>query len=415
MMGWAAEQWHWVSKMNTPTFYICKDAPNDVVRAEIDNFSEEMDPDHSHLDIMLKFAKANGGSPNRIRKSEGLPTTRSSEAHALFLKAQALFSQGDTAMAVTTSPSVRASIQTLLDRVLALDPEFAPPYAIKALLYAISWIYDPVSQDGWTAFRTQLDEAVSQNAERALELSPTLGMPYFALALNHQFNWRWREARADYERAVDLKPNDSYILSWYAALEWLTDELDGALRLTRRSYALDPANAWANLILGCVLHAKQDHEGAIAVYAEFSASHPESSLPYLHRVLPEIALGHEAEALEALELASRLMPLEAAPAIHLHLAYLYRRLGRADEASKLVETRSGLFSERFVDPVIWVMGGLARGDREAALAALAEAVETPESRQEVFVRDFVMRNAWHDPVLDEPEFQALRGRLKPEA
>jgi len=30
LMGWAAEQWHWVNKMSTPTFYICKDAPGDV-------------------------------------------------------------------------------------------------------------------------------------------------------------------------------------------------------------------------------------------------------------------------------------------------------------------------------------------------------------------------------------------------
>ena len=77
MMGWATEQWHWVSKMNTPTFYICKDAPDEVIHAEIDNFHEEMDPNHSHLDIMLNFAKANGGAPTKIKKSSGLPTTQS--------------------------------------------------------------------------------------------------------------------------------------------------------------------------------------------------------------------------------------------------------------------------------------------------------------------------------------------------
>jgi pyrroloquinoline-quinone synthase len=77
MMGWAAEQYHWVTKMNAPTFFICKDAPDDVIHAEFDNFHEETDPDHSHYEIMLKFAKANGGNPNKIVKGEGLPTTRS--------------------------------------------------------------------------------------------------------------------------------------------------------------------------------------------------------------------------------------------------------------------------------------------------------------------------------------------------
>jgi len=77
MMGWAAQQWHWVSKMNPVAFYICKDAPDDVIAAEIDNVREENDPSRSHLDIMLRFAKANGGNPERIKKEQGLPTTRS--------------------------------------------------------------------------------------------------------------------------------------------------------------------------------------------------------------------------------------------------------------------------------------------------------------------------------------------------
>lgn len=77
MMGWAAQQWHWVSRMNPVAFYICKDAPDDVVTAEIANVHEENDPERSHLDIMLRFAQANGGNPAKIRKEQGLPTTRS--------------------------------------------------------------------------------------------------------------------------------------------------------------------------------------------------------------------------------------------------------------------------------------------------------------------------------------------------
>ena len=50
---------------------------------------------------------------------------------------------------------------------------------------------------------------------------------------------------------------------------------------------------------------------------------------------------------------------------------------------------------------------------EATLEALTAAVGQPESRQEVFVRDAVRRNAWFEPILDEPEFVALRERLKP--
>ena len=39
MMGWAAEQWHWVSKMTPPTFFICKDAPDDAIHAGLPPFA----------------------------------------------------------------------------------------------------------------------------------------------------------------------------------------------------------------------------------------------------------------------------------------------------------------------------------------------------------------------------------------
>ena len=34
-------------------------------------------------------------------------------------------------------------------------------------------------------------------------------------------------------------------------------------------------------------------------------------------------------------------------------------------------------------------------------------VEEPELRQEVFVRGFLKENAWHDPVLEQPEFKRI--------
>lgn len=129
------------------------------------------------------------------------------------------------------------------------------------------------------------------------------------------------------------------------------------------------------------------------------------------RVLPELALGHDDEALAQLKLADQLMPDEAAPAIHLHLAYLYRLLDLPGEAQSAFDQRKDLIGDRFVDPIAWVMGHLALGDRNAALRALGDAVGRPDSRQEVFARDFVRRNIWSDPVLDEPEFVALRARL----
>ena len=77
-MGWAVEHYHWISTMlREATFSICAKAPADVIEVELENFREEEDPDEPHMEIVLKFAKANGADLDEVRSGEGLPTTRS--------------------------------------------------------------------------------------------------------------------------------------------------------------------------------------------------------------------------------------------------------------------------------------------------------------------------------------------------
>lgn len=86
-MGWAVEHWHWISSMlNEASFTICAKAPPDVVANELENYHDETDPERPHLDIVLKFAKANGADIDAVKQGRGLPTTR---AWASWLKSVA--------------------------------------------------------------------------------------------------------------------------------------------------------------------------------------------------------------------------------------------------------------------------------------------------------------------------------------
>ena len=75
MMGWAIEHWHWVSKMPQEAFYICAKAPKDVIAAELENLHEETDEARPHLEIVLRFGKANGADIEAVKNGRGLPTT----------------------------------------------------------------------------------------------------------------------------------------------------------------------------------------------------------------------------------------------------------------------------------------------------------------------------------------------------
>jgi TolB-like protein len=339
---------------------------------------------------------------------EAMPTTASSEAHALFLKAQALFAQDDTAIAVTAPPRVRADIQFHLDRALKLDPDFALLYAMKALVLSVAKIYDPIDRTQWVKRCAELDESVRFNAEKALSLNANIGIPHFALALNHQFNWRAQRASAAYDRALVLKPNDSNILGWYSMFRWFSNDFDEAVRLGRSAVALDPANPYPLSFLAIALHSAGDHQGAVDAYDRASGLRPGSPLPYLHRGMPEIRLGDEARALEGLKLADQLLPDAAPPQLHMHLAYGFSRVGRHEDARRVVERVKARTTGRFVDPVVWVWGHLALGQPAQALRQLKETVEQTQFRQEIFVRTFIRQNSWSDPVLEEPDFVDAR-------
>ena len=75
LMGWAVEHYHWVSNTAPATFYKLAEAPPDVRAAILRNYLEERDPRNPHVDIVLRFAAANGADVDAVKRGRGLPTT----------------------------------------------------------------------------------------------------------------------------------------------------------------------------------------------------------------------------------------------------------------------------------------------------------------------------------------------------
>lgn len=77
LMGWAVEHYHWISNTSPSNFYKIAEAPNDVRAAILENYFEERDPKNPHINIVLRFAEANGADLDAVRAGRGLPTTES--------------------------------------------------------------------------------------------------------------------------------------------------------------------------------------------------------------------------------------------------------------------------------------------------------------------------------------------------
>jgi pyrroloquinoline-quinone synthase len=75
LMGWGIEQYHWISNLVPEMFFKMAKAPAEARGPLFANFMEEYDPDRPHLDIILRFAAANGADVEAVKRGRGLPTT----------------------------------------------------------------------------------------------------------------------------------------------------------------------------------------------------------------------------------------------------------------------------------------------------------------------------------------------------
>ena len=168
------------------------------------------------------------------RASIARPLTESREAQALYLRALATVSD----LSPGTPPELSAEFQSYLDAAIALDPSFARAYALKAVDYASYFVR--ARRISETEGPAEWERLVRENADRALELDPTLGLAHAALGRMHEVHWRETEARAEYERAYALSPNDRDVLIDFSFFDTNAGRYTEAIDLAQRAIELDP-------------------------------------------------------------------------------------------------------------------------------------------------------------------------------
>jgi Flp pilus assembly protein TadD len=128
----------------------------------------------------------------------------------------------------------------------------------------------------------------------------------------------------------------------------------------------------------------------------------------------EIARGNSADALRELEVAEELLGPNRSIINLLDILYGYGRLGRTVEAQRLFNELEGLAATQDLGAGGWAMAYLAIGENEKALEQLELGVE--RARAKVLDPGFfqlmnLRMNVTNDPVLEQPEFVAVRAEL----
>jgi tetratricopeptide (TPR) repeat protein len=322
-------------------------------------------------------------------------------------EAQSLFEQARAAL-----PD-RDALQTLLDRAIALDPDFAAAYALKAETYAAA-IAATVARSNDLAAAAALDELAVSNARKAIALDPKLDGAFTALGLAHRQFWRWGEALEAYRRALELEPDDPATLFNWIWLNSFARRHDEAIAAAERGVALYPASANAHRDLGLAHAYAGTPERASAELAQCAELDSRVTICHIYLALMQVRLGNPDVAAAELEKAEELAGAAATPATVSSLAHAYYRAGRSDDAARLYTRLEQQGTTGVVGAGSWPLGYLAIGDVQRAFGTLERAVakiERHEPDEGFFNLMIIKANVGANPVLDEPRFRALRDKI----
>jgi TolB-like protein/Flp pilus assembly protein TadD len=297
----------------------------------------------------------------------------------------------------------------LLDRAIALDPEFADAYASKG--YGGAWML--VSSFAEASSNPEKLRAVERdaldNANRALAIDDRLGAAWLVRATVNHVSWRWKSAEEDFERSIELSPNNPQVLGEYAMFKARKGEHEDALRMARQSAKLDPNALSMNSFLGMVSSISGDFEQsrrAAERLFEIAPGHPIGAMMLGHAL---VGLGDFSAATKSYRTAEGLITDDSGFFMP-SMIYCYGLMGQADDANRLFNRFEAWSVGHNVGAGFWIYAYLGLRDADKAYEWSGRALEYAEKSQPdagfmAFL--ILMSNAHHDPILEEPRFQKL--------
>ena len=272
--------------------------------------------------------KLTGADQQKIARNH----TENTEAYRLYLKGRHHWNK-------RKPDDIKKSVEYFRQAIDA-DPTYALAHA------ALGEAYILFSNYGVSSGKEAYPKARAA-AAKAIEIDPSLAEAHTVMAtVLHAHDWKFAEAEAEWQRALDLNPNYATARQWYAEHLMEMGRFREALVEMRRAQELDPLSLIINGLVGMNLHLNGQHEAA----------------------------------LEQLKKTVEMDP--NFPRTHFFLSTVYQGIGRYEEAvdefAKGV-VLNGAPPERTAELAAKIKAAARAGGERAYSRAMAEAMETNAS------------------------------------
>lgn len=332
-----------------------------------------------------------------------------------------------------------AMAQGLFRQAIALDPDFALPYA--GLGYAFA------AMTGYHGAGIHWTDSAAVVADRAVELDPGSADGHATVALVQWNRGHLEDGLAAYERSLSLRPNDAEPFWGMGFIRWNQGRAVEAMPLAARAVELDPGNpGYATLLgriyatVGMMDQAEAEFRRALQLQPDFPWAHQdllwvligagryEEAEVHLRRIANEANLTREFHqnsfflALSRGRFRDALEWYDADPekvtggvVMRADVAFMLSRAGEEGRAQgflippeEVLDEIAGATPEDYWPLVARGRAALVLGEIDAGLMWLARAVDRGWTA-------YPYMDLAYDPVLadlrGEARFEALRARL----
>ena len=327
-------------------------------------------------------AKLTGSEKSAIAKKP----TDNPEAYELCLKANMFLRK-------RSGDNIPQAI-ALYEQALTRDPNYALAYAGLAESYALRPYY--------TSTRQRDDHPKAKEAAlKALQLDPNLAEGHRALGKVLSFTMDLPGSAIEFQRAIELKPNDAEAHHWYSNGPLIAlGKVDEAIAEGRRSIELDPLSPIINADFGNTLYCARRYDEAMAQFRKTVELDPTFFYTHYNLGMCFDVKGDFAGAMAEYEKANQ---LSYDPSIVALLGAVKTKAGDKNAAPQALQELDRISQEREVLAYSRALLYLSMGNKAEAIRWLEQSFADGDGSDIGYAKVEPML----DPLRGDARFEAL--------